>query len=469
MYGSPSYEDNMDETGQGRSKKTARIALSALFSLWSLPYLTFGGYLLWCWFRIHSANLYYVDFPYLGVGAVCVFVGLICLALVIFAVRRSRFFGVLYLIPCILGLCAMLSIPEVQPHVMRSRLHDSNYLSDISSYFRGWHEEHNGFPANESEFAKALAESPAEWRLTSAKPRSQYTRRGVPLPYQVLVLTNATSPRLEEVSDRPGVIYYSVSADLQEFWVTMTTLATDVGSSATIRRVADGPDDDVEVVHGNGREYPRDEKALQDYRIRVRTDASLNHTLAETLFHLGVVYAKERRWNDAEAAFTESLTIRQRLEKSHPGWYPPVIASTLSRLGDLYRDSFRLKDAEVSYNDALEIRKKLANENAEWYAPGLAQTLSDLGSLYARIKRPNEAEEAYIEALNNRRELMKANPIAYTPDVAVTLSDLGLLYKSNGNAADAVKVCSESMNIFQQLAAKDPATYSPRIGMVCTQ
>lgn len=463
-------EDTMNgRSRSGRAWKVFRITVSVLSLLWALPFLIFGGYLLRCWFRIHTADLYYVHFPYLGLGAASVLVGLICVALVIFAARYRSFFGLLYFVPGALGFFALVSIPELQPHEMRSMLNDSHYLSDTTAYFRVWHEEHNAFPANESEFAKALVECPAAWHRTPSKPQSQYMHRGVLLPYQLVVITHAAGPRLNQLSDRPGVIYYAVSADLQEFWVTMTGLTSDMARSATIRRVADQSDGKVALSHGDGREYPRDEKALQDYRVRVKTDASLNHTMAETLYHLGIVYSGERRSKDAEAAFRESLMIRQGLEKSHPGWYPPAIASTLNSLGDLYGDSARLKEAEVAYNDALEIRKKLAKENFEWYAPGLAQTLGSLGSLYARSERPDDAENAYTEALTLRRELMKANSTAYAPDVASTLSDLGALYRSKGQDAEATKACGEAVGILQQLAAKDPASYGSRVGTVCGQ
>jgi tetratricopeptide (TPR) repeat protein len=450
-----------------RGSLAIRIALGAVCSLCSLPFLTFGGYLLSCWFRIHITNSYYVDYPYFLLGTACVAVGVFCLWLVIFAPRLRSFTGLWYLIPCILAFCAMVIIPEVQPRGMYS---DSEYLGDVDSYFQQWHEEHNAFPANESEFAKALAECPAAWHRHFPKPQSKYRQRGVALPYQVIVISNAPGPRLNQLSDRPGVIYYSVSADLQEFWATMTSLNTEVvASSASIERLGGGSDSKISLAQGDGRGYPRDEKALQDYRLRLKTDPSLSHTIAETQYHLGVVYMMVQRWNDAEAAFRESLSIRQELEKSHPEWSPPDIATTLNSLGDLYRDSSRLKEAEIAYKDALEIRRKLAKEEFEWYTPGLARTLSGLGSIYARTNRLADAKQAYIEALTLRRKLMKANPIAYAPDVAFTLSDLGSLYKSEGHAAESARACGESTNIFRQLAATDQATYSPLVGTVCEQ
>ncbi len=52
-----------------------RIALTVVFGLFCVPQLIFGGYLLVCWFRIHTANVYYVDYPYLLAGLTFVGVG----------------------------------------------------------------------------------------------------------------------------------------------------------------------------------------------------------------------------------------------------------------------------------------------------------------------------------------------------------------------------------------------------------
>jgi hypothetical protein len=58
------------------------------------------------------------------------------------------------------------------------------------------------------------------------------------------------------LSQRPGVVYYCVSKDLQEFWVTMTGLQSDVAPTAYIARVAGLTDEKVRLVHAAGRDYP---------------------------------------------------------------------------------------------------------------------------------------------------------------------------------------------------------------------
>ena len=447
------------------------MVLAVLVSLVSLPYLVFGGYLLRCWIRIHISNPYYVDYPYISMGLGSVAIGLACLGMTLFSAWRRSFYGVFYVVPAVLGLFAMHSIPDAQPHIARSMMADSNYVGDISSYFRVWYESHNAFPADESEFAQAMAESPADWQdRATLTPQSQYKRLRHTLPYLVLVFPNAIGPRVDNLSDRPGVVYYCVSGDLQKFWATMTGLDTDFAQSATIKRVADLSDEKPEMAQGVGSDYPRDEKALQEYREKVITDpAGYRHPLAETLNHLGVVYAKTKRPKKAEDAYKQALNEYRELAKTYPAWYSPKIASTLNGLGDLYGDTVRLKESAEAYTEALQIRRELVKKNWDWYAAELATTLYSLGKLYERTHRSDEAVNSYAEALQIRRELVKTNPIAYSPDLAATLSSLGVLYKSQGRNEESVRYCQEATSIFRQLSANNAGKYGPLLSSVCAR
>jgi hypothetical protein len=149
----------------------------------------------------------------------------------------------------------MVYIPNLLPHGFSS-IADTNYLSDINAFFRVWYEDRHRFPASESEFREALREGPAAWQYrVGPAPASRYKQRGDSLSYEIVVTTNANGPRVTDVSQRPGVIYYCVSSDLQEFWVSMTSLQSDVASAAYIRHIADLPDEPLELVHAAGRDY----------------------------------------------------------------------------------------------------------------------------------------------------------------------------------------------------------------------
>jgi hypothetical protein len=241
-------------------QQTLRIALkvlaSILLGLFSLPTLGFGSYLLFCWFRIHTSEFYYADYPYAVAGLTWFALGLLSLWATLHGVWRRSFYGFLPALSLFLGLTAMTMIPNILPRG-NSTMADSNYLSDVNSFFGVWYENNHRFPASEAEFRDALEKGPAAWKGgVGPAPISRYRQRGSPLTYEIVVVTDADGPRMVDTSNRPGVVYYCVSKDLQEFWVTMTGLQSDVAPTAFIARVAGLPDQAIRLVHAAGRDYP---------------------------------------------------------------------------------------------------------------------------------------------------------------------------------------------------------------------
>jgi hypothetical protein len=233
-----------------------KLLASALVSVFSIPFLGFGGYLLVCWFRIHTSDVYYAEYHYATVGLIWFAIGLLSLWASLHGVWRRSFYGTLFVLPVFLCLVAMEMIPDILPRG-NSTTADSNYSSDVNAFFRVWYENNHRFPANEAEFRDALGKGPAAWQYrVGPAPTSRYMQRGKLLPYAVVVATNADGPRMTDLSHRPGVVYYCVSKDLQEFWVTMTGLQSDVAPTAFIARVAGLPGETVRLVHAAGRDYP---------------------------------------------------------------------------------------------------------------------------------------------------------------------------------------------------------------------
>jgi hypothetical protein len=242
----------------------AVLLVSVLIGLFSLPLLGYGGYLVVCWFRIHTSAVYYADYSYATSGLAFVGLGLVGLSMTFQAARLwqyrmySSFLFVLslFVLPVFFGLVMMLAIPALLPRAASTKA-DSDYLSDVKSFFRVWYEKNHRFPADESEFREAMSKGPAEWQYRVAPaPMSRYRQRGNPLPYEIVIVTNASGPRVAEVSPRPAVIYYCVSKDLQEFWVTMTALQADFDSSASLKRIVGLPEEKIWEVHAAGRDYP---------------------------------------------------------------------------------------------------------------------------------------------------------------------------------------------------------------------
>lgn len=235
------------------TRSLLRICLSTLFGTFCLPTFGFGAYLLYCWFRIHTSDVYYTNYWYVTVALIFLGAGLLSLWAIWFGAWRRSFYGLLFGVPVLLGLAAMVFIPDMFPRGY-SMVADTNYLSDVQSFFRVWYEEKHQFPANEAEFREALARGPAAWQYrVRPAPSSEYRKGGKPVPYEIAVENEAIGPRLSNMSQRPGVVYYCVSRDLQEFWVTMTALQTDFSSGSSIKRVGGQPTDKGWLIHAAGK------------------------------------------------------------------------------------------------------------------------------------------------------------------------------------------------------------------------
>jgi len=243
-------------------RKTVRTAVGVVAGLLSLPSLVFGSYFVWCCYRIHTSDAYYVQYPYFLAACVLFGIGLLSASCALYGVRRRSFCGLIFIIPFSVGFATLVYIPDGTPHVQRSMMDDTNYLSDIHSFFEVWYGAHHRFPKDEAEFHDALRQGPAAWqfRVSSPPVNSDYAKNGERLPYEIMVIDGATGPKLDALSERPGVIYYCVSADNQQFWVTMTGLREDVSAKATLKTVADRPDDKPWLITASGKDYAPDKR-----------------------------------------------------------------------------------------------------------------------------------------------------------------------------------------------------------------
>ncbi|MGB7584793.1 MAG: hypothetical protein WBM11_08095 [Terriglobales bacterium] len=239
----------------GLVRKSFRVVLGVVAGLFSLPSLLFGFHLVRCSFRIHTSDVYYVQYPYVAAACVLIGLGLLSVSCAVYGIRRRSFYGLIFVIPLAWGFATLVSIPDATPHAQRSMMDDANCLSDIRSFFEVWYKSHHSFPKDEGEFRDAMRQGPAAWQFRVASPASEsdYAKNGERLPYKVVVINGAIGPKLDRLSERPGVIYYCVSADYQQFWATMTGSAEDIFPKATLKRVGNRSYDEPWLVAGSGK------------------------------------------------------------------------------------------------------------------------------------------------------------------------------------------------------------------------
>jgi hypothetical protein len=233
-----------------------KILLTVVFGLFSVPMVGFGAYLFTCWMRIHFSDVYYADYSYIATALVLIGIGLLSFWVTWEAAWRRSFYGLLFIIPVFLGLASMVIIPNLPlPHTITLGA-DTNFIVNVTDSVRDWYEKRGRFPADDSEFREALAGRADATRYPAGPTTfSKYKQRGSSLPYAIVVVANSRGPRVADVSARPGVIYYCVSSDLQEFWITMTGLEADLGSTASLRQLTWW--EKKSWIHRAGRDYSR--------------------------------------------------------------------------------------------------------------------------------------------------------------------------------------------------------------------
>jgi hypothetical protein len=234
------------------TRTVLKIVLSVFLSFFSLPTLFFGGYFVVCFFRIHFLGAYYSEYLYGTAALAWTGLGALSLWAIIQGVRRRSYYGAMFVVPVFVGLAAMVTIPDLQPRYPGLTA-DDNFLRHVKESTRAWYDSHQRFPIDATEFRDAVG--------AVSLQQSPYRQRGETLPYEIMTTTDATGPKVTDVSRRPGEVHYCVSGDSQEFWVTMTSAQTAVASRAVLARFLDLPDQKVLIVHARGRDYS-EEKPL---------------------------------------------------------------------------------------------------------------------------------------------------------------------------------------------------------------
>lgn len=223
-----------------------KVVLSIFLGLFSLPMLLFGGFFIVSFVRINISGVYYGEYPYGTAALIWIGLGSLSLWAALHGVWRRSYYGAIFAVPVFLGLAAMVMIPDLQP-IYSSKIADSNFLQHVNANVEVWYRSHHRFPNSATEFRDAIG--------SVALEQSAYRQRGKSLRYEIVAMADATGPLMDGVSTRPGEVYYCVSSNAQEFWVTMTALPTTVASSAVLARFLGLPYERVLVVHAKGGDY----------------------------------------------------------------------------------------------------------------------------------------------------------------------------------------------------------------------
>jgi hypothetical protein len=113
----------------------------------------------------------------------------------------------------IIELCALVVVPNL-PYWHLELVENAKYMGSIELRLETWGREHGKFPLTEDELHITLG---------SATMPSPYRQGGNTLNYQFELVPNQSAP-YQTTPKRPGIIYYAVDPNGQQFWLTLSGL-----------------------------------------------------------------------------------------------------------------------------------------------------------------------------------------------------------------------------------------------------
>jgi tetratricopeptide (TPR) repeat protein len=193
--------------------------------------------------------------------------------------------------------------------------------------------------------------------------------------------------------------------------------------------------------------YDLGEKA---YREAIRIESALPNDrqsqakLADSLYGLGTLLAREGRPADAEENLREALERQKVLY----GETNPAVARTLKDLARAVADHGDLNAAIPLMERSVAMQRALRGGEPH---PNLAEVLNDMGLLLYEKGDLNNAEKFYRESLAMNRRLLGDKH----PEVANGLENVAMTAQDKGDLAGAEKLYRQSLEMRRELQGEN--------------
>ena len=193
--------------------------------------------------------------------------------------------------------------------------------------------------------------------------------------------------------------------------------------------------------------YDAGEKA---YREAIRIESALPNDrqsqakLADSLYGLGTLLAREGRPADAEENLREALERQKVLY----GATNPAVARTLKDLARAVADHGDLNAAIPLMERSVVMQRALRGGEPH---PNLAEVLNDMGLLLYEKGDLNNAEKFYRESLAMNRRLLGDKH----PEVANGLENVAMTAQDKGDLAGAEKLYRQSLEMRRELQGEN--------------
>jgi len=164
--------------------------------------------------------------------------------------------------------------------------------------------------------------------------------------------------------------------------------------------------------------------ALTIYKSLVSDESDeYREELATTLYKLGALYFKNRRFNRAGEVYLFALELLLYLDDLEPNRYSDMCAMIFYRLGKIYTSQLEDANALASYRTALNYYISMAEKNPLKYAPYVAKVFSDLAVFHKVQNKMDSAQYFHLKAIDIYMELTHYNESKFALELVASLID----------------------------------------------
>jgi tetratricopeptide (TPR) repeat protein/CHAT domain-containing protein len=170
---------------------------------------------------------------------------------------------------------------------------------------------------------------------------------------------------------------------------------------------------------------------------------------------LGLLYARARRYGEAEVLFQQAIALEEKALAAGQPKAAEDLASDLDYLGAIYVLQHRSDDAEPLYRRALAIKEQALGPDH----PDVAVALGKIARLQVAQSHYADAEPLFQRALAIKEKALGPDHA----DVAATLGDLARLAESQRRYADAEQFYRRALAIKEKVLGPDHAEVTDAI------
>ncbi|MEU5164534.1 tetratricopeptide repeat protein, partial [Streptomyces sp. NPDC020875] len=221
---------------------------------------------------------------------------------------------------------------------------------------------------------------------------------------------------------------------------------------------------DTGLLHQLRDKLPDSSLALAEWAADLTTALVHHHDtpdpdlpdLAASLNNQSLRLADLGRREEALAAVTRAVTIREALAGARPDAFLPDLAASLNNQSVQLGALGRLEEALTTITRATGIYETLAGARPDAFLPDLAASLNNQSVQLGDLGRLEEALAAVTRATGIYEALAGARPDAFLPGLAMSFNNQSLRLGDLGRLEEALAAVTRATGIYEALAGARP-------------